>query len=52
MAKHKAEPICTGCGKKLGIVKIKFDSIPGGLFCTGCARSIQKQIHDKKEGKD
>lgn len=51
MPKKKRKGTCTGCGKALGIVKVEFDSIPGGVFCPGCAQRIEKQMNDKKDGK-
>lgn len=50
MPKKPAETTCTGCGKGLGVLKITFKSIPGGVFCRDCARRIQEQI-DQKGGK-
>lgn len=46
-----AKDVCTGCGKPLRVVKIEFDSIPGGVFCPGCAKRIQKQIDEKNGSK-
>jgi hypothetical protein len=46
-----ATTLCTGCDKKLGIVKYSIESIPGGVFCGSCYKSIKKQIDDKKGGK-
>lgn len=41
---REPEPICTGCGKKLGIVKYSFESIPGAVFCGKCYKDLKRQM--------
>jgi hypothetical protein len=50
MTRERPETTCTGCGRKLGVVKYSIESIPGGVYCITCYGRIKKQI-DEKDGK-